>query len=269
MMRIEEDYFTQMAHPIDWLRVEYARRRERNPQYSLRAFARSLRVRSGPLSEILNKKRRLTVKLGARLAERLGLSPRDAERFLALIRATNGTGATRPQATLAEAQEFQQLSSDTFYLISDWYHYSLMSLTETENFENDPKWIAGRLGISVTEVRVAIDRLLRLGLLRQENGRLLTAGSFSFLPRPLPSAALRKYHRQVLEKAIRAIEEVPLEVRDITSITMAIDVGKIHEASDAIARFRREMAGLLENGKRTEVYHLNIQLIPINQGGET
>jgi uncharacterized protein (TIGR02147 family) len=263
-MRIEEEQGMPVAHPIDWLRVEYARRREKNPQYSLRAFARSLRIRSGPLSEILNKKRRLSVKLGARLAERLGLSPQDAERFLSSIRAQTGAGAA---ATVGEKQAYQQLSADTFFLISDWYHYSLMSLAETHGFRSDPKWIAARLGVSVTEIKAAIERLLRLGLLREDQGELSAAGSFSFLPRPLPSAALRKYHRQVLELAIRAIDEVPLESRDVTSITLAVDPGKLRLASEAIKRFRRELAGLLETGQRTEVYHLNIQLIPITQGG--
>jgi hypothetical protein len=58
-----------------------------------------------------------------------------------------------------------------------------------------------------------------------------------------------------------------LESRDVTSITLAVDPGKLRLASEAIKRFRRELAGLLETGQRTEVYHLNIQLIPITQGG--
>ena len=36
------------------------------------------------------------------------------------------------------------------------------------------------------------------------------------------------------------------------------------EAKEKIAHFRREMAGLLEIGTKTEVYNLNIQLVPVS-----
>lgn len=248
--------------PIDLLRAEYARRREKNPQYSLRAFARSLKMKSGPLSEILNRKRKLSPKLGARLVDRLGLSPQEAERFLGRLRPGGA------QLVTDEVQRYQQLSADTFFVISDWYHYSLLSLMETKGFQSDPKWIAARLGISVMEANAAIERMLRIGLLQKVRGRLSATGNFAFASqRGIPSSALRKFHRQVLERALRQLDEAPLELRDVSSITLAIDVRRIAEASQAIKKFRYEMAELLEQGSRTEVYHLNIQLVPVSGTG--
>lgn len=84
----------------------------------------------------------------------------------------------------------------------------------------------------------------------------------------IPSAALRRSHRQTLEQAIESLEEVRIELRDITSITMAIDPARIGEAKTAIRRFRRDMAALLEDGRRTEVYNLNVQLVPVTRWRE-
>ena len=52
------------------LKDELKTRQERNSSYSMNAFAKSLGVSSGSLSNILNKKRPMT----AKLIERLGLA---------------------------------------------------------------------------------------------------------------------------------------------------------------------------------------------------
>src|SRR5262245_37697957 len=77
----------QESHPVDWLRVEYARRRQANPSYSLRAFAKALAVPPGRLSEIFEGKRQLTAAIGAQVADRLNLLPEERRAFLALIAA--------------------------------------------------------------------------------------------------------------------------------------------------------------------------------------
>ena len=248
----------ESLEPIDWLRNEYARRREKNPQYSLRAFALSLKIKSGPLSELLNRKRPLSAKVAKQFAERLALSPQETDRFLASLQSEMSV----------DDLHYQQLTSDSFFVISDWYHYSLLSLLETKGFRSNVKWIAARLGISQPEATAAIERMTRLGMLRSVRGRLEATGNFAFgAPGTTPSSALRKFHRQVLERTTRRLDDVPLELRDISSITLAIDTRKLAEAKLAIKKFRYEMAKLLETGSRTEVYHLNVQLVPVTGAG--
>lgn len=79
------------------------------------------------------------------------------------------------------------------------------------------------------------------------------------------SAALRESHRQTLEQALAKLDEVPLEQRDVTSISMAIDVSKIPAAKKMILRFRRSLSEFLESGHQTEVYNLNVQLLPVTK----
>lgn len=68
-----------------------------------------------------------------------------------------------------------------------------------------------------------------------------------------------------MKRAIEALDDVPIEERDITSMTMAIDVRKIQEAKKRIREFRKDMAAFLEEGEATEVYSLNVQFIPITK----
>ncbi len=71
--------------------------------------------------------------------------------------------------------------------------------------------------------------------------------------------------RHVLEKALTAIDVVPQDEKDITSMTMAIDESKIPEAKKRIKAFRRQLCEFLETGKQTRVFNLGIQLYPISK----
>ncbi|RZJ85638.1 MAG: TIGR02147 family protein [Chryseobacterium sp.] len=151
--------------------------------------------------------------------------------------------------------------------MSEWYHYAILEMTEMEGFKFDHTWIANQLNISVPESRRAVERLLRLELLEINNETIVKTQRFvtngdDFLT----SSAHKQLQRHVLQKALEAIDTVPIEEKDISSITMAIDVDRIPEAKKIITRFRRELCGFLEDGKKERVYNLGIQLYPISKG---
>ena len=81
-----------MEHPVEWLQSEYLKRRAKNESYSLRAFSRQLGIASGPLSEIMAKKRRLTARQARALADRLAWSFEERERFFATLDADGADG---------------------------------------------------------------------------------------------------------------------------------------------------------------------------------
>lgn len=155
---------------------------------------------------------------------------------------------------------------DQFYLIADRYHFHLLALIQTEDFKNDLKWMAKRLGISVVQVRTALDRLERLGLITKDKTDLrLSSTKGISTSHDVSSGALRKSHHQALDRATLSLDQDPVEIRDFSSITMAIDQKKIPEAKRMIKEFRRRLCKFMETGKSGEVYELNIQLVPVTK----
>jgi len=75
----------QPKDAVEWLRQEFTRRRSRNPAYSLRAFARSLGVPSGRISELFARKRTLTPALATRIARQLSLTNEQQQDFFSLV----------------------------------------------------------------------------------------------------------------------------------------------------------------------------------------
>jgi uncharacterized protein (TIGR02147 family) len=264
-MNVEKETNLFCADAIDWLRQEYSSRHDRNPSFSLRAFARYLGIAPGPLSEILTKKRSLTPRQGERIARKLGLSPEERKRFIDSL-SLNST--KKPES--APDHAVKRLHSDKFALVADWYHLAILNLFDTAGARGEENWIARRLGISIVECRAALERLERLSLC-QKIGAFwrLVRGSATVTQSGVPSEAIRKYHRQNLERAIAAVDNVPMDLRDFSSITMAVDVRKLNVAKRRIKRFRRSLAKFLESdGNKTEVYQLNIQLLPVTKKGE-
>ncbi len=69
----------------DYLISIFNDRKEKNPRYSLRAFARSLGVSSGQLSEILSAKRPLSHKLAQRVSIALALTEVESQKLTQLV----------------------------------------------------------------------------------------------------------------------------------------------------------------------------------------
>jgi transcriptional regulator with XRE-family HTH domain len=239
--------------PQEWLLSEFERFKAKNSRFSLRAMALRVNLSPGRLSEFLSGKRRITPKTALKIAARLGLDPRKSSQFV-------GTTGETPVS-----QQYRRLELDQFSVIADWYHFAILSLMETKDFRSSESWIARRLGISALQVKAALHRLQRIGLVRRTGEKWRSTGRNLETPSDIASSALRKSHRQDLRRALQALDEVSVEDRDITSMTMAIDIRRLSEAKTRINRFRKDMAVFLEEGEATEVYSLNVQLIPVSK----
>lgn len=66
----------------------------------------------------------------------------------------------------------------------------------------------------------------------------------------MSSSAHKNLQRQILQKAIDAIDNAHADEKDITAMTMAIDIKKNPEARKLIAKFRRDLCAYLEHGQQ-------------------
>ncbi|MGZ3694339.1 MAG: TIGR02147 family protein [Bdellovibrionota bacterium] len=229
------------------LQNELGRRCRSNSRYSLRAFARVLELDPSSVSQIIAGKRRTSARMMTKICEKIGW----------------------PQSNDAVAGEFELLSADAFAAISDWYHYVILDLTLLKNFKNDAQWIARKLGITRSEAQIALERLQRLGMLVKKNGRLVKGqGFYANYVEGQTSSAHKEYQRQILRKALDAIDSCAQEKKDITCITIAADSRKLPEAKTRIKKFRRELCAFLEEGESDSVHLLAVQLFPVT-GDET
>lgn len=235
---------TKAAKAPDFRRLlqdELVRRTQKNPGYSLRAFARMLGIQSGFLSKLLLGQRRVTPATVRRIGAKLGLSLQEIEFFEQAHRHKFDTAA----------MDFHQIAHDHFQIISDWYHFAILELAEVKGFDPSTRWIAKTLGISVAEAQAAVERLVRIGYISIDTkGRwkLLEAHTTT-LGVDETNAALQQMQKQILQMAIESLETVSIDRRDQTTMTMAIDSSLVPAAKERVKKFRRELCAFLEGGK--------------------
>lgn len=234
---------------LSWLEKLLSERVKMNPQFSLRAFARMVDVSPAVLSRIMSGKRQLTFSLATRIADALALSPEQR------IFNTNETYAVS-----------SDLSIDCFTAMKDWYHYALTQLIVLEDFSEDHKWISKKLGISELESKLALERLLRLEILDRDSfGKLYKTNLHFSTSTEIASSGIKQFQKQILEKAINALDVVDASERNISSLTIAVNESNLQEAKKEIRKFKLRMTELLTEGKKTRVYNLGIQLIPLSK----
>jgi uncharacterized protein (TIGR02147 family) len=254
-----------------YIHREFAIRKRRNPAYSLRAFARDLNVPAPKLSQVLRVVRGISTSRAIQMAKRLNLSDSESELFISLVDSEHGRSrearkqAQDAVARLSAAQNFDALSLERFKVISDWYHFAILELSEVKGFKSEPKWIAKKLGISLDQSQKAIQRLLEFGLLQKVSGQLRQTQADLATPSGIPSRELREHHSQILEKAEEALETVPVQQRDFSAVTMAIASDQMEEASTWLREFRRKFCKDIQaNPNKDRVYCLSIQFFPLD-----
>ena len=249
----------------EFLLNELTRRQKVNPRYSQRAFARQMGIGSGELSELLKGKRNLSLRSALKISKALGLNSSETRRLIEMAQLDRGEKMGAGNLFGMQAVELKKLALDVFEIVSDWYCFGILNLALTEGFRWNEVYISRRLGISVPEVRIAIQRLERVGLLEPSNGSWIVKETDLSTVSEIPSAAVRQFHKQMLQKCIDALELVDVAERDITGISFAVDPKDLPEIKADISRFQDELAQKYCSRKKKEVYHLEIGLIPLTR----
>jgi uncharacterized protein (TIGR02147 family) len=246
------------------LQAELARRCAENPRYSLRAFAKRLGVDHATLSQLLRGRRSMTAATIRRFGARLKLDEAAIGAWVAAERDARG-GDAGGSKTL---REVRQLTADAASLVSEWYHFAILELTHLDDFRADSRWIARVLGIPVDAVNVALQRLLRLGLLEMESRSKWRdrSGPSAVNLEGFAHAAVQRLALQARELAASARSGPLAASCDYSVTTLAVGSEHLPEAIERIARFRAGMVSLLEQGqRRDDVYQLEISFFPVTR----
>ena len=233
------------AEPIDlrgFLRHELARRCAKNSRYSLRAFARALGTDHSTLSQLLRGRRPLAVRTIEQFCDRLGVPEEECQQFIVAERQRRRQSADEPR-------QIRRLGRDISILLSDWRHFAILELTRLESFRTDSRWIARVLGSSTDEVNVAIQRLLRFGLLQMTD-----AGTWSAHAPSTPISfgdvidAITS-HLSTHATGLADATATDLRPRDRSETTLAVDSRRVNAAIEIMERCRTEVTKLLTSGQ--------------------
>lgn len=263
-------YVTGIAYHVMYLKNQFRQRSTKNTKYSLRAFAKDIDIDVGQLSKTISGKLSLSIRRASSIIKNLNATPEERELFLQSV--------AKEQASLADDEPIakntkenstkkfsnKELDYDIFLVISDLTHFALLELTYLHDFKSDHRWMARQLKVPVIEVQAALNRLVRLGMLKIVEGTIQkTDKNLSTGYKEFSSSALRAHHRQVLKQAQISLNRDSHEIRSNHSVTLTIDEKKIKIAREMTMKFLNELTQVLESGKQTKLYQISFNIFPL------
>ena len=260
-----------------FLKDELAARISSNSRYSLRSFAKQMNIPASTLSELLSRKKQMTMGLVAKIADGLKMSEHEAAYLRLLVQLETESDEIRKEELQKRAAQYSSVSQakslnlEMFRVIADWYCIVILESLELSNLSE--KQLVKQLGISRFEYKMAIERLEKLELIQKNSlGQYEKTKSDLLAESQIPNSALRKFHQQMLQKAILAVEEQTPKEKVIGSETLTISKSQVKEASKIIEECFQKISLLSKKTRSKEaVYHLGIQFFKIveNDKGET
>jgi len=248
----------------EFISEELARRMKKNPHYSLRAFAKHLGLSAGELSELIRGKRKLSIKSCMKIAKALSFTVAETQQLFQL--ANQEKIASEEGDLKFQSQSRHLLNLDLFSMIADWYCMAILNLIGLDSFQNSEAWMAKRLGISPLQVRHALERLMRLGLVEKQGKTLKLTHQNTFTPEDIPSQAIREHHRQMLGLASSALDDQPPQEREISGVGFSMrkkDLPKIKKEISEFLDLMAEKYGNLSTAE--EVYQLEMALFKLTK----
>lgn len=233
----------------------------KNPRYSLRSYSTKVGIHSSTLSYIMNGKRNVSRKLAEKITRKLLLDPQKRSEILELFPLKK-----RIRTEAAELKpRFLEIEASQFKMNSEWEHFAVLSLMNCQEFKNDTVWIAERLGITKDKAQQVIQRLIEVGIVRENDGVLIRDKSPYRTSDDTVNLSVRKGHDENLDLAKESLHRDSIHERDFTHLTVAIDMKKIPLAKEMIRRFQDELMEAMECGDQTEVYRFTTQLFPLTK----
>jgi transcriptional regulator with XRE-family HTH domain len=219
----------------------------------MRAFAMHLDVDHSTLSQWLRGRRPLTARSIESIGRRLGLDESTIQRHIDHVGRDDGPCSP------------PFLAPETVALIPDWYYFAILELTGLAEFQADSRWIARVLDISVDEVNVALQHLIRLDLLDMAAADRWVdrSGDATVSVETLGAGMIERQQDQSRRLSISALRSIPITLREHSTITLAVNSDRLARAFELTARFRQQLIDLLRDGPADDVYQIEIAIFPV------
>ena len=246
---------------------------ERNPSYSLRAFARDIELSPSRLSEVISGKHGISRSTARAICRSIGLAQGKVEYWCDVVDANfarcerQRDHAQRRLKKAKSQPDVYEFSGDEFALIADWYHLAALELMKLDAFVPQVTWVASKLKISEETAVEAIDRLERLGMISiDDSGEWhLVRGRSSVGDRLIPDA-MRTFHAQILEKATASLVSHPRNERYLQALVSAISEQGFRELTEAMREFQSRVVDIaLKYQGKDRVIGFSMQAFPLSE----
>lgn len=247
-----------------------------NSRFSLRAFARALGISASQLSRILSRKVPLTLETATKIAPVLyPSSPGKQEFFVDLVRHCHGDAHDEKIAEFLFQKllslDVEELNQARLRCLSDW---SVVAAFDAFGLSRPPLSEAGlarMLGIPERDASVAIRQLVLAELLEKHESWYRRKVDRFYTTCDVPSAVIRGLHRQLIGKAMQAIDGQDVSRRYLRGMSVSLDPVLLPKVRELVEAFCLDIEKLEQesSGRALALYQLNLQFFDLLASSNT
>ncbi|WP_412477730.1 DUF4423 domain-containing protein [Halobacteriovorax sp. RT-2-3] len=237
---------------------------------NLKTWANRLGYRSpSSLTMVIKGQRSPSLEMINALSEDLGMNMKEKQYFMLLVQLEKAQKKNKDTKEILEKIAIINprgkaiaLSLKEFNAISDWYFLAIKQLISMPSFIEDEEWIYHKLRKkpTINQIKYAIETMLETKTIgRNDDGRLIVQKEGLITTNDVPSSAIKRHHYGMINRALEAIEEQPVEERQITSVTMKVKQSDVSEAKKFIFDFIKDFNEKFSTNEANNLYQLNTQ----------
>jgi uncharacterized protein (TIGR02147 family) len=261
------DYRKFIADYFTW-------RKQNDKNYSYAFFAEKAGFRSRSfILKVLSGEKALSGASIPRVAKALELQKKERDYFKALVIFNNEKSLLKKNQFFENLQSTHQtnkavlLRSDQFEYFNKWYLAVLREVAVFADFNNDFKKLGVMVDppISAKEAKQGVELLLRLNLLKVQDGKYVQTNAAVTTGDEVQSIAVANFQRALSDLSKRAITRMGNR-QEISTLTFGTNDEGFKEIQAEIRAFRKKLIAIIERQKPLDrVYHVNMQLFPLTK----
>lgn len=240
--------------------------------YSVRYMAGKIDMDPGQFLKVLQGKLQLPLARIAAISKLCRFDAREEVYFETLVRLARAK-------TRAEVQEFTErivalrgvavkgLEADQAEYFHNWHHSVVRSLAGIVPFRGGFDQVGAMITprVSAEKIKESVELLSRLGLLREDDKGFWRLAEPHVNPsEKMPAEVVRRFQGQYMRLAERSLEEIPVDERDISSLTVTLRWSDLPRVREKVTEMRRQIQNIAQECSEPDgVFQLNIQLFPV------
>ena len=262
-----------------YLQALFKALKQSDRSFSYRAFAR-LAGSSSPnfLQLILAHKLTPNPRHVSHLCRGLKLAPAEAKHFKQLVAFDRATTVeekdTRIRAILRAraSHEARLVGAEQHEYYSCWYHSVVRAVVgycriKKDRIDHEQIGRMIRPHLSAVRVKESFRLLEKLDLIGvDKEGYYVLRDPVITTGDDIRSVQVANFQKDTMKLALKALENCPAELRDISTLTLHISAAGFAEIRDRVRAFRKEIIAVASRDIGDDrVYQLNLQLFPLTQ----
>ncbi len=255
-----------------YLSDKYQELRDKKPQISLRFVGEKIGIDHSSFLKVLQGKRHLTPSHVEPLCKLLKFEKKQREYLVALMEFNKARSDTEKRRaferlTSLASPSMRSVERDQYRFYTRWYYNAVRALLSLVPKPTSPDELAKLLrpAISAREARDALELLEDVHLVKKAgDGAYQLCDKYVTTGKHWRSDAIREFQRRYISLAEESFERHPVELRDISTVTVTIHTGMIDKVRERIAELRSDILNMAtEDADR--VYQMNVQLFPLTE----